>query len=187
MTMSLVQVKSKKMRKTKQKEDKVNIWAMTVMLTALLISFLIQHYVITVSIVKGDSMKPFLQEDNFILTYDLAYLNHDVDYNDVILIKKKDLNNEIIVKRVIGKPNDKIKIVDGLLIINDEIINNQYSTFSKDYNFAEIIVPKDSYFVIGDNHLESIDSRYWEKPFVLESEIIGQVILKYDDKIKKID
>lgn len=38
------------------------------------------------------------------------------------------------------------------------------------------IVPDDSYYVLGDNHTVSVDSRFWNKPFVPRSAIIAKYI-----------
>ena len=43
----------------------------------------------------------------------------------------------------------------------------------------EFVVPEGCYFVMGDNRNDSLDSRYWDNPFVTEDEIIGKAEFIY--------
>jgi len=178
--MNLAQVKSKKMRKTKNPEEKGNTWVIVIAVIALLMAFFMQIVVFTVSRVVGDSMVPLLKEQNWIVTNNLAYGNSGPVYNDIILFRKEDLDNEIIVKRILGVPTDEIEIKSGKLVINGEPLLDNFTKIDKNHNMNKITVPENCYFVVGDNHYESIDSRHWDNPFVMEDEIIGKVIIKYD-------
>lgn len=69
--------------------------------------------------------------------------------------------NTRFVFRVIALENEKIEIKQGLIFINDKILDE--SSFIKnvsDQYFAPVVVPKNSYFLLGDNRPKSMDSRY---------------------------
>lgn len=94
-------------------------------------------------------------------------------YNDIVVINK---DKKTIIKRIVGLPNDKIRI-DDYLIVNDEqfddkIINN------KGKITEELILKSDEYFVLGDNRDNSIDSRFDEIGIIKEKEIKGKVLFK---------
>jgi len=72
------------------------------------------------------------------------------------------------VKRIIGLPGEKIKIIDKKVFINGKPLNEPYTYFrdtnienSQRDNFPEFTIPENSYFCMGDNRDKSFDSRYW--------------------------
>lgn len=135
-----------------------------------LIVFLINQYLFQICFVQGDSMCPTLNNGDmvFIKKYDLKY-----NYNDIVIIKKKD---KTIIKRIVGLPNDSIKI-DNYLYVNGEKREN---IFIEDAGNSknEIILKENEYFVLGDNINNSIDSRFDEVGIILKNEIIGIIINK---------
>jgi signal peptidase I len=98
-------------------------------------------------------------------------------------IKRKDIvalispEKEILVKRVIGLPGEKIKIENGYVYINGEKLEEPYIKEKPEYLYEEIKIPQDSYFLLGDNRNESEDSTEWGP--IEKKLIIGKIILRY--------
>lgn len=69
------------------------------------------------------------------------------------------------IKRVIGLPGDHIVIADdGFVYRNEERLNEEYlkdGLTNQAGIYIDLVVPEDSVFVMGDNRLESKDSRYF--------------------------
>jgi signal peptidase I len=101
----------------------------------------------------------------------------------VVFIYPEDPKKDFI-KRLVATEGEAVEIKNGTIYINgepqiDEIFSQKYY-----YNRGEfgqegqkIIVPKDSYFVLGDNSQSSQDSRYWG--FVPANNVLGRAILIY--------
>lgn len=102
--------------------------------------------------------------------------NLELNYNDIIVIKK---NGRTIIKRLVGMPNDKIKI-DNYLYVNDIKQENWVIENTGDVK-QEIQLKNNEYFVLGDNVENSIDSRSNEIGLISQEEIIGKIVLKKGD------
>lgn len=92
--------------------------------------------------------------------------------------------NKAYIKRLIGLPGDKIVLKDGNIHINGKIAVDSRITRNDYYNQGrygardkEIVVPKNKYFLLGDNSLSSKDGREWG--FVDEKDIIGKAVLTW--------
>ena len=94
-------------------------------------------------------------------------------YNDIVVINK---DKKTIIKRIVGLPNDKIRI-DDYLIVNDEQFDDKLIN-NKGKITEELILKSDEYFVLGDNRDNSIDSRFDEIGIIKEKEIKGKVLFK---------
>jgi len=85
------------------------------------------------------------------------------------------------IKRVIGLPGDRVAVRDGHVYVNDVRLTESYIQFPANYFFPAIgdsmTVPADSYFVLGDNRPESLDSHCgW---FVPVNNLVGRAWVRY--------
>ncbi len=81
-----------------------------------------------------------------------------------------------MIKRCIGVEGDHIKINDNDVYLNGELLEEEYvssNILDSEHINIDIIVPDGKLFFLGDNRLCSYDARYWEDPFVEESDVIG--------------
>jgi signal peptidase I len=85
------------------------------------------------------------------------------------------------IKRIVAGPGDRLRIVDGHVIRNGKRASEPFTlacgTEPDCQRPTEITIPKDHYFVMGDNRGNSFDSRYWGA--IPESWIIGQAFVTY--------
>ena len=86
----------------------------------------------------------------------------------------------LAVKRVVGVEGDRLQYGNGRLIRNGTVVREDYlpSTMQDDTETLDsrrpIQVPKDAFYVLGDNRRHSIDSRHWG--FVDRDAIVGVVL-----------
>lgn len=129
----------------------------------------------------------------------------DIQRGDIIVFRYPVDIRQTFVKRVIGIPGDRIRIENKQLFRNGAAIQEPYKVHKTEYvdsyrdNFPstpylqlsegavemltkhvsgnEIVVPENSYFALGDNRDNSLDSRFWG--FVPRANIIGKPLIIY--------
>ena len=126
----------------------------------IIVVILIRTFIITPVKVDGDSMLPTLKDKEFLLLK-----KYDKSFNrfDVIVFEN---GGDRIIKRVIGLPGEKVEYKENKLYIHGKYIKENFKRNSKtaDFKLADIKlkkVPKNSYFVMGDNRNNSSDSRFF--------------------------
>lgn len=81
-------------------------------------------------------------------------------------------------KHVAGLPGETLEIIDGVTCIDGEPYDED--SFLREppdpLDFGPYTVPENCYFMMGDNRNNSLDSRYWNNPFVSQDEIVGRIL-----------
>lgn len=156
---------------------------------AMFLAFvLIMFFGIKTSMV-GTSMEPVIYSGQNILINKVAYNLASPKRGDVIVFKPNGNNNShLYVKRVIGLPGEKVLISGGKVYINGQILTSDVAADTKEGGLAanEITLENDEYFVLGDNRINSEDSRSANIGNVKTSMIEGKAWyrLKMGDKQK---
>ena len=122
----------------------------------LVIILLVKNFIVSPIIVNGDSMDPTLK-DGDVMILNKLYSTEDIERFDIVVIKYE---SRYIIKRIIGLPGDEVKVEDNTLYINGKAYVQDF--LDKDIateNFIIKEVPKEHYFVLGDNRDVSLDSR----------------------------
>ena len=131
--------------------------AVTYLLIILFI-ILVRTYVVTPVRVSGSSMANTLKNGEILLLNKFEYRFSDIKRFDIVVVKS---HKERIIKRVIGLPGETLKYENGILYINDKMIEENYlDEVTKDFTY-EGKIPDECYFVMGDNRDDSLDSRYF--------------------------
>jgi signal peptidase I len=107
---------------------------------------------------------------------------------DIIVFRYPEDENKDFIKRVIGLPGDTLHIQNKQVMVNGELLKDEGFTQRIDPgiidgrinprdNLGPLTIPPDSYFVMGDNRDQSLDSRFWG--FVRMDKIKGRAFLVY--------
>jgi signal peptidase I len=186
-------------------------WTITVLLLLFLTTTLVQAFVIPTG-----SMEDTLLVGDHLLVDKLTYSpagpvsKYLLPYRapkrgDIIVFRYPVDISQTFVKRCMGVPGDRIRLINKQVYLNGEKLDEPYTYHKTDYidsyrdNFpnepnanvypgalemlqhhqvnGEIVVPPNSYFAMGDNRDSSLDSRYWG--FVPRENIIGKPLIIY--------
>ena len=166
---------------TKQKViSEIANWAIIIGV-ALILATLINKFVIIKAEVISGSMEDTMQIDDVYLGSRLSYVFGDPERGEIVFFKFPDNEEETFVKRVIGLPGEKIEIKDGKVYINDST-EPLYEPYLKETprkeDFGPVVVPEDSYFMMGDNRNHSSDSRAWNTFYVTRDELLAKAWLR---------
>jgi len=127
--------------------------------------------------VDGFSMKPTLQDGEFVLVNRLAYVMGKPQRGDIIVFHfPLDPGSQDLIKRVIGLPGDMISVQAGVVSVNGQRLQEPYIAAAPIYS-GMWEVPKDELFVLGDNRNDSSDSHSWGMLPI--KEIVGKAVLIY--------
>jgi signal peptidase I len=123
--------------------------------------------------VSGYSMLPRIQSDEYVLINALAYRLGPPQRNDIVAFRHERSARAVYLKRVIGIPGDRIAIERGTVYLNGVALAEPYANRDT-RSFGAVLVPRDAYYVLGDNRANSDDSRAWG--FVPASDLIGRAL-----------
>lgn len=143
----------------------------------LIVVIIFVYVIFNISFVTSGSMEPTIKERELTITNRLAYTVKDPGRGDIVICRAGD-QNELMLKRIIGLPNDEISFVDGYVFINGVICDESaYLKSDVETNCTEsFTVLEGCYFLLGDNRENSIDSRHWNNTFVKRENLIGKII-----------
>ena len=135
-------------------------------------------------------MTPAVSPGDHILVEGFTFRFGKPHRGDIVVFRTAGIESlpqdQFYVKRIAGEPGDHVRISDGKLFINEkpvslsnalgEIVYDLPSAFQNSAK-TDVRVPKDCYFVLGDNSTNSLDSRFWGS--VPRANIIGRVAYCY--------
>lgn len=140
---------------------RVRTWLVPVCLTLLV--FLLLRCVLLIGYVPSASMEPTLKENSFIIG---TRIYSDLSVGDIVVFRH---NGVLMVKRIAAGPGDVIDLSQVSFMEN---------LVPPDRGWECITVPDGCYYLLGDNQSDSLDSRYWDEPFVASADIVAKLFIK---------
>ena len=155
-----------------------------IVILALVIVIPIRYFVFQPFIVKGLSMEPNFQDGDYLIIDEFSYHFREPERGEVIVFKYPQDPSQRFIKRIIGLPEEQVKMEGGrITIINkfgeEEILNeSDYLSLSQVslFDTKQMKLGENEYFILGDNRAHSFDSRRWG-PLKREY-IVGKVLLR---------
>ncbi len=166
-------------------------WIKTIVIS-IVIALIITTF-IRPTLVRGQSMYPTLEENNYLIINKIPYMIHEPERGDIVVFKSHlttaDGKEKDLIKRVVAVEGDEIVIEEGRIYINGEELDEDYINGSYTPGSVEMTIPKDHVFVMGDNRQNSLDSRDPKVGPVEVDSIRGKVLVRLFpfNKIGKVE
>lgn len=149
---------------------------------SLFLAFGIRTFAAQAFFISSGSMELTLEVNDKLMVDKLSYdftnpqRGNIVVFNPTKLLQAENFH-DVFVKRVMGLPGDKVLVRGGRVYVNNCALAENYIAARPDYNYGPVVVPPNSYLVLGDNRNNSYDSHYWG--FVPRNNIIGRAAARY--------
>lgn len=167
-------------------EDKSSLrsfleWILIIVI-ALGLALGIRHFVLSTTVVQGNSMNPTIESGDKIFVNRIRVRFGELDYEDIVEIHAPDRPKVDYIKRIVGKPGDIIEIKNDRVYRNGQMLMEDYTSTDKTLvsGFDSVWNLKDDeYLVLGDNRLpgESNDSRLFGP--VKKDQIVGVAFFRF--------
>jgi signal peptidase I len=129
--------------------------------------------------IEGFSMSPHYNDGEIWI----MKKHSDINNGEVVVYENKNI---LLIKRIIASEGDSIKIKDGIVYVNDIVLEEEYLSAEQStllpIDGLELIeegiskqVPENSYFLMGDNRENSFDSRFISVGFIKKEDIKGVI------------
>ncbi len=126
--------------------------------------------------VDGFSMRPTLEDGEFVLVSRMSYKFSEYERGDIVVFHFPLDPNEELIKRVIGLPGDHVRVEGGQVFLNGQLLEETYIAEAPRYS-GEWVVTEGFLFVLGDNRNNSNDSKDWG--LLPQENVVGKAVLIY--------
>src|SRR3990167_1161190 len=154
-----------------------------VVVISLAIIVPVRYFLIKPFYVKGASMEPNFYDHEYLIIDEITYRFSAPERGDSVVFRFPLDPGQYFIKRIIGLPNEKIKIADGKIYIfnqakpEGEVLNENYLLPAmKTLGEVEVQLGADEYYLLGDNRISSLDSRIFGP--VQRADIVGRTFLR---------
>ena len=138
----------------------VAVWARDLLVSLAISAFIIIFLYQPVK-VEGTSMMPGLEDQERIFVNKFVYRWEPIQRGDIVVFRYPRDTSKSYIKRVIGVAGDRVRIQSGQVYVNGEALDEDYvpSDYADARSYGEVVVPANSFFVLGDHRTMSNDSR----------------------------
>lgn len=129
-------------------------------LLIIILVVLIKRFIFSPIRVNGLSMYPTLLDKDIMILNEVGYHINGLNRFDIVVAY---YNGDRLIKRVIGFPGEVIEYKDNVLYVNEQKVEEKFEhAYTSNFKLSDInltVIPKDCYFIVGDNRIDSLDSR----------------------------
>jgi len=138
----------------------IGLWVRDLLISAAASIFIITFLYQPVR-VEGTSMLPRLEDEDRLFINKFVYHFSAIERGDVVVFRYPRDQEKSYIKRVIALPGDRLRIDHGTIWLNGKPQREDYvpEEYRDSESLAEMVIPADNYFMMGDHRCISWDSR----------------------------
>lgn len=172
-----MEIDDKQNETRRNNRDEIMSWVKMI-ISAFIIAFILRTFVFQMALVNQISMEPTLHEGQMLIISKINYLVGEPQRGEIIVLKD-NVENKLLIKRVIGLPGENIDLRNGKVFINDKELSPDY-TKAPTYPYTQESwkIPQGEYFVLGDNREHSRDSRAENVGLIDRKNIVGRAVFR---------
>lgn len=153
------------------KKYKSEIVTILVLLLSLLSFYFVFNKLFYSYQVASGSMEKTIMTGDFVIG---SRKTENIERGNIVLFFQSE-KNQVFLKRVIAIEGDRVDIKNGDVSINGIQEDDSYLQGRTEGEMS-CDVPKNAYFLLGDNRENSNDARYWKNPYIYKKDMYGKVI-----------
>jgi signal peptidase I len=174
------------------------MWGLVIV--ALVLAFVIKTFLVQAFYIPSGSMIPTLQIQDRVLVEKLSYRFREPERGEVIVFQRpgaEDVRSGVsgqlrsfleglglaqpdadidLIKRIIGLPGERVRVRKGVVFVNGQRLREPYAQ-PETRSFPETVVPPGQLFMMGDNRMNSQDSRFPELGTVPLDNVVGRAFV----------
>ena len=156
------------------------LYSIIEMIVVIVVTICVFKFVVIPVRIDGTSMENTLHDQSIALINGIGIKAENIKRFDIIVLYSEALDEKII-KRVIGLPGETVEVKDGKVYIDgsEKPLDDSFCNEVPIGDFGPYEVPKNCYFMMGDNRNNSLDSRYWKNHFVEKDAILAKAVFRY--------
>ena len=176
----------------------VEMWGLVIV--ALLLAFAIKTFLVQAFFIPSGSMIPTLEVGDRVLVEKVSYRFRDPERGEIIVFQRPGaeraragVSGQLrsfleglglaqpdadidLIKRVIGLPGERVRVRKGVVLVNGKPLREAYAQ-PETRSFPVTRVPKGHLFMMGDNRMNSQDSRFPELGTVPLDNVVGRAFV----------
>ena len=166
------------MEKERSTAEEIKDWVVSIVIAVALAMF-IRTFIVELYVVDGPSMRPTLESEERLVVNKFIYRFRPPEKGEVLVFQYPRDPSRDFIKRVIATPGDTIEIREGRVLVNDQLLTEDYILENTRSEYPKSTVPEGRIFVMGDNRNNSEDSRFADVGFVPYDLIKGKALLVF--------
>lgn len=166
------------MEKETSTAAEIKDWVISIVV-AVALAMVIRTFIVELYVVDGPSMRPTLESEERLVVNKFIYRFRPPEKGEVLVFQYPRDPSRDFIKRVIATPGDTIEIREGRVLVNDQLLTEDYILEKTRSEYPKSTVPEGRVFVMGDNRNNSEDSRFADVGFVPYDLIKGKAMIVF--------